>query len=141
MVQEVDKGGVHTYFKQQGHDVRPPQASALLASVRVESATVFTVLESVFPFPVFPVRHVHNHHRVAAEVFLFVTPYLLCCHHIHHDPEEENNREPHSAKSCGVFVHPAEETLEECPVHDVVCSARLLFLPQGIKEANFTTDM
>uniref|UniRef100_A0A3B4XJT5 Uncharacterized protein n=1 Tax=Seriola lalandi dorsalis TaxID=1841481 RepID=A0A3B4XJT5_SERLL len=58
--------------------------------------------------------------RVAFEVFLFVTPYLLCCHHKHHDPEEEDNGEPHSAEGCGVLVHPAEEALEECPVHDEV---------------------
>lgn len=60
--------------------------------------------------------------RVAFEVFLFITPYLLGCHHKHHDPEEENNRQPNSAESCGVLVHPTEEALEECPVHDEVCS-------------------
>lgn len=60
--------------------------------------------------------------RVAFEVFLFIAPYLLCRHHKHHDPEEENDREPHSAESCGVLVHPTEEALEECPVHDEVCS-------------------
>uniref|UniRef100_A0A3P8TR61 Uncharacterized protein n=1 Tax=Amphiprion percula TaxID=161767 RepID=A0A3P8TR61_AMPPE len=60
--------------------------------------------------------------RVAFEVFLFVSPYLLRCHHKHHDPKDEHNREPHSAEGCGVLVHPAEEALEECPVHDKVCS-------------------
>lgn len=60
--------------------------------------------------------------RVAFEVLLFVAPHLLGCHHKHHDPEEEHNREPHSAEGCGVLVHPAEEALEECPVHDELCS-------------------
>uniref|UniRef100_A0A3Q0T2J5 Uncharacterized protein n=1 Tax=Amphilophus citrinellus TaxID=61819 RepID=A0A3Q0T2J5_AMPCI len=59
---------------------------------------------------------------VAVEVFLFISPHLLCCHHKHHNPEEEDNREPHSAEGCGVSVHPAEEALEECPVHDEFCS-------------------
>lgn len=60
--------------------------------------------------------------RVALKVFLFITPHLLCRHHKHHDPKEENNGEPNSAEGCGVFVHPAEEALEECPVHDEVRS-------------------
>lgn len=64
--------------------------------------------------------------RVAFEVFLLIAPYLLCCHHKHHDPEEEDNGEPNSAKGSGVFVHPTEEALEECPVHDEVCSPHCL---------------
>lgn len=156
MVDKVDKGGVHGYFEDQSEDVGPPQASALLAGVLVESAAVFSVLHPVFPFSVLPVGDMHHHQergagdedelqgpqsdvrdgeevviadivapglsRVAFEVFLFITPYLLGCHHKHHDPEEENNREPNSAEGCGVLVHPTEEALEECPVHDEVCS-------------------
>lgn len=64
--------------------------------------------------------------RVAFEVFLFITPDLLGSHHKHHDPEEENNRKPNSAEGCGVLVDPAEEALEECPVHDEVCSQSAL---------------
>lgn len=60
--------------------------------------------------------------RVAFEVFLLVAPHLLSRHHKNHDPEEEDNGEPHAAKGGGVFVHPAEEALEECPVHDDLSS-------------------
>lgn len=63
---------------------------------------------------------------VAFEVFLFITPDLLGGHHKHHDPEEEHNRKPNSAESCGVLVDPTEEALEECPVHDEVCSVPAL---------------
>lgn len=75
--------------------------------------------------------------RVALEVFLFVTPYLFRRHHKHHDPEEENDREPHSTESCGVLVHPTEEALEECPVHDEVCSVCLLFLLMEDRGSSF----
>jgi len=156
VVDEVDEGGVHSYFEDQSEDVGPPQAAALLARVLVEAAAVLAVLEPVFPFPVIPVRHVHHHQqrgagdedelqgpqpdvgdgeevvvadvvapglsRVAFEVFLFVAPYLLRRDYKHHDPKEENDREPNSAEGCGVLVHPTEEALEECPVHDEVCS-------------------
>uniref|UniRef100_A0A665UHT6 Uncharacterized protein n=1 Tax=Echeneis naucrates TaxID=173247 RepID=A0A665UHT6_ECHNA len=65
----------------------------------------------------------HDHQdRVAFKVFLFITPYFLCCYHKYHDSEEEDNGEPHSAKGSGVFVHSTEEALEECPVHDEVSS-------------------
>lgn len=161
-IDEVDEGGVHKNFEDQREDVGPPQASALLARVLVETAAVVTILEAVFAFPVLPVGNVHHHQErgagdedelqgpqpdvgdreevviadivapglssVALEVFLFIAPYLFCCHHKHHDPEEENNREPHSAEGCGVLVHPTEEALEECPVHDEVCSVCPLFL-------------
>lgn len=171
VVQQIDKSGVHTYFEEQSQDVGPPQASALLASVLVEIATVLAILETVFPFPVFPVCHVHHHQkrgagdedelqgpqpdvrdgeevvkadivaprlsRVATEVFLFVAPNLLRCHHKHHDPKEENNRKPDSAKGCGKSVHSTEETLEESPVHDEVCSARLLFLLMNHRGSRF----
>ncbi|CAG5866298.1 unnamed protein product, partial [Menidia menidia] len=59
---------------------------------------------------------------VTFEVFLFIAPDLLCCHDKHHDSEEKYDGEPHSPESCGVLIHPAEEALEECPVHDEVCS-------------------
>jgi len=65
---------------------------------------------------------------VTFEVFLFISPDLLRSYNKHHDPEQENNREPHSTESCGVLVHPAEEALEECPVHDEVCS-QFVFSP------------
>uniref|UniRef100_A0A8C6TQ14 Uncharacterized protein n=1 Tax=Neogobius melanostomus TaxID=47308 RepID=A0A8C6TQ14_9GOBI len=61
--------------------------------------------------------------RVAFKVLLLISPYLLCCHHKHHDPEEEDDGQPHTAKGCGIFVDPTEEALEECPVHDGVCSS------------------
>ncbi len=162
VVEEVDEGGVHSYFEDQSEDVGPPQAATLLAGVLVETAAVFAILELVFPFPVLPVGYVHHHQErgagdedelqgpqpdvgdgeevviadvvapglscVAFEVFLLVAPYLFRCHHKHHDPEEENNREPHSAEGCGVLVHSTEEALEECPVHDEVCS-RSVFSP------------
>uniref|UniRef100_A0A3P9MXW8 Uncharacterized protein n=1 Tax=Poecilia reticulata TaxID=8081 RepID=A0A3P9MXW8_POERE len=60
--------------------------------------------------------------RVAFEVLLLVSPHLLSRHHKHHDPEEEHNGQPHSTKGCGVLVHATEQALEECPVHDGVCS-------------------
>lgn len=63
VVQEVDKSGVHTYFEDQSQDVGPPQASSLLASVLVETATVFAKPEPVFSFPVFPVLYVHYHQK------------------------------------------------------------------------------
>ncbi len=156
VVEEVDEGGVHTYFEDQSEDVGPPQASTLLASVLVETAAVFAVLEPVFLLSVLPVGDVHHHQErwagdedelqcpqpdmgdgekviiadvvaprlgcVAFEVFLFVAPHLLSRHHKHHDPKEEDDGEPHSAEGCGVLVHPAEEALEESPVHDEVCS-------------------
>jgi len=156
VVHEVDEGGVHGDFEDQSEDVGPPQAAALLARVLVEAAAVLAVLEPVFPFPVFPVRHVHHHqqrgagdedelqgpqpdvgdgeevvvadvvaaglNRVAFEVFLLVAPHLLRRDHEHHDPKEENDREPNSAEGGGVLVHPTEEALEECPVHDEVRS-------------------
>lgn len=67
--------------------------------------------------------------RVAFEVFLLVSPHLLRSHHKHHDPEEDDNGEPHSAEGRGVFVHPTDEGLEECPVHDgCLFTGCLLFL-------------
>lgn len=150
-VQKVDEGGVHSNFENQGQDVGPPQASALLARVLVETLAVLAVFEAVFPFPVLPVGDVHHHQergagdkdelkgpqadvghgeevvvadvvaawlsRVALEVLLFIAPYLLGGHHKHHHPEEEDNGEPYTAKGGGVLIHPAEEALEECPVH------------------------
>uniref|UniRef100_A0A3P9BDP1 Uncharacterized protein n=1 Tax=Maylandia zebra TaxID=106582 RepID=A0A3P9BDP1_9CICH len=59
---------------------------------------------------------------VACEVFLFISPHLFCCHHKHQNSEEKNNREPNSAEGCGVFVHSAEEALENYPIHDDFCS-------------------
>lgn len=156
VVEEVDEGGVHTYFEDQSENVGPPQASTLLARVQVEGSAVLAIFEPVFALPVVPVGHMHRHQergagdedelqgpqpyvghgeevvvadvvapglsRVAFEVFLFITPHLLCGHHKHQDPEEEHDREPHLAEDCGVFVHSTEEALEECPVHDDVCS-------------------
>uniref|UniRef100_A0A3Q3JN54 Uncharacterized protein n=1 Tax=Monopterus albus TaxID=43700 RepID=A0A3Q3JN54_MONAL len=69
---------------------------------------------------------------VAFEVFLFITPYLLCRHHKHQYSEEENNREPHSPKGCGIFVHATEEALEECPVHDEVCLKRFTVITDNL---------
>lgn len=43
MVEQVDKGGVHSYFEDQSEDVGPPQAPALLAGVLVQAAAVFPV--------------------------------------------------------------------------------------------------
>lgn len=160
VVEKVDKGGVYADFEDQREDVGPPQASALLGSVLVETVAVFAVFLLVFPFPVLPVGHVHHHQqrgagdedelqgpqpdvrhgeevvvadvvasrlsRVAFEVLLLVAPDLLRRHHEHHDPKEEDDGEPHSAKGGGVLVHPAEEALEECPVHDELCSPAAL---------------
>lgn len=165
VVEKVDKGGVDADFEDQREDVGPPQASALLTGVLVETAAVIAIFKPVFPLPVLPVGDVHHHQerrasdedelkrpqpdvgdgeevvvadvvaarlsRVAFEVFLLVAPHLLGRHHEHHDPEEEDNGEPHSAKGGGVLVHPAEEALEECPVHDDVSSPGGLFLLTG----------
>lgn len=43
VVEKVDKGGIYANFEDQTEDVGPPQASALLASVFVETVTVFAV--------------------------------------------------------------------------------------------------
>lgn len=166
VVEKVDESRIYSYFKDEREDVGPPQAAALLASVLVKTAAVLAVLQSVLPFPVLPVGHVHHYQergagdedelqgpqphvghgeevveadvvaaglgRVAFEVSLLVSPHLLCGHHKHHDPEEEHNGEPHSAEGCGVFVHPAEEALEESPVHGgCLFAVGLLFLLTG----------
>lgn len=57
---------------------------------------------------------------VAVEVFLLVAPDLLGGHHKDHEPENEDHRQPDSTKRRGVLVHPAQEALEEGPIHDVV---------------------
>lgn len=68
MVDQVDKGGVHAYFEDQGEDVGPPQPPALLASVLVQTTAVFTELFPVFPFPVLPVGDMHyNEERGAGD--------------------------------------------------------------------------
>lgn len=61
VVEEVNKGGIHTYFEDQGEDIGPPQASTLLACVLIETATVLAMLELVFFFPILPVGHMHHH--------------------------------------------------------------------------------
>lgn len=61
VIEEVNKGGVHTYFEEQSEDVGPPQASTLLAGVLVKTVAVLAILESVFLLPVLPVGHVHHH--------------------------------------------------------------------------------
>lgn len=66
VVEEVDKSDVNAYFEDQGEDVRPPQASAFLASVLVEAAAVLSILELVFTFPVLPVGDVHHHQERGA---------------------------------------------------------------------------
>lgn len=63
VVQEVDKGGIHAYFKDQSEDVGPPQPSSLLAGVLVETAAVIAVLELVFPFTVLSVGYMHHHQQ------------------------------------------------------------------------------
>ena len=57
---------------------------------------------------------------VAVKVLLLVTPNLLASHEENHEPEDENDSEPDATESCWVLVHPAEEALEEGPVHGVV---------------------
>lgn len=61
VVEEVNKGGIHTYFKEQSEDIGPPQASTLLASVLVKTVAVLAILESVFLLPVLSVGHMHDH--------------------------------------------------------------------------------
>uniref|UniRef100_A0A8B9KLC8 Uncharacterized protein n=1 Tax=Astyanax mexicanus TaxID=7994 RepID=A0A8B9KLC8_ASTMX len=55
--------------------------------------------------------------RVTHKVFLLVPPHLLRRNHEHHDPEKEDDREPHTTEGSGVLVDPAQEALEEGPVH------------------------
>lgn len=57
---------------------------------------------------------------VAVEVLLLVAPDLLAGHQEDQEPENEDDGEPDAAERCGVFVHPAEEALEEGPVHGAV---------------------
>lgn len=61
MVEKVDKGSVHGDFEDQGEDVGPPQAPALLTSVLVETVAVFAIFLPVFPLPLLPVGDVHPH--------------------------------------------------------------------------------
>uniref|UniRef100_A0A8C4XPL0 Uncharacterized protein n=1 Tax=Falco tinnunculus TaxID=100819 RepID=A0A8C4XPL0_FALTI len=55
--------------------------------------------------------------RVAVKVLLLISPYTLSCHHVDQHTENEDHREPDAAKSCGVFVDPAEQRLQCFPVH------------------------
>uniref|UniRef100_A0A3B4ZGL8 Uncharacterized protein n=1 Tax=Stegastes partitus TaxID=144197 RepID=A0A3B4ZGL8_9TELE len=54
---------------------------------------------------------------VAIEVLLLVSPDLLAGHEKHQESEDENDGEPDATERRGVLVHPAEEALQEGPVH------------------------
>ncbi|CAG5883601.1 unnamed protein product [Menidia menidia] len=57
---------------------------------------------------------------VAVKVLLLVRPHLLAGHKNDQQPEDENDGQPDTAKRGGILVDPAEEPLQESPVHGVV---------------------
>jgi len=57
--------------------------------------------------------------RVAVKVLLLVAPHLLAGHQEDQEAEDEDDGEPDASERRGVFVDPAEEALEEGPVHGV----------------------
>lgn len=59
---------------------------------------------------------------VAVKVFLLVPPDLLAGHQKDQKPEDENDGEPDATERCRILVDPAEEPLEEGPVHGVAMS-------------------
>lgn len=64
---------------------------------------------------------------VTVKILLLIAPDSLCCHHIHHHPEHEHHGQPHSAKCCGVLVHPTQQGLEGLPVHVLYTLVLLMF--------------
>lgn len=64
---------------------------------------------------------------VTVKILLLIPPHSLCCHHIHHHSEHEHHGQPHSAKCCGVLVHPTQQGLESLPVHVPYTEILLMF--------------
>lgn len=55
---------------------------------------------------------------VTHEILRLVFPDVFCSGHEHHDAEDEEHGEPKPTNHSGVFIHAAQDALQERPVHD-----------------------
>ena len=63
---------------------------------------------------------------VAVEVLVVVAPHSLGRHQVHQHAEDEDQGQPDAPEGCGVLVGPAQEPLEDPPVHGGARRRRLL---------------
>lgn len=54
---------------------------------------------------------------VTHEILRLAFPDVFGSSHEHQDAEDEEHREPDPTNHSGVFIHAAQNTLQECPVH------------------------
>lgn len=54
---------------------------------------------------------------VTHEILRLVFPDVFSSSHKHQDAEDEDHREPNPTNGGGVFIHPAQNTLQKSPVH------------------------
>ena len=63
---------------------------------------------------------------VAVEVLVVVAPHSLGCHQVHQHAEDEDQGQPDTPEGRGVLVGPAQEPLEDPPVHGGPWCSQLL---------------
>uniref|UniRef100_A0A4W3JFC4 Uncharacterized protein n=1 Tax=Callorhinchus milii TaxID=7868 RepID=A0A4W3JFC4_CALMI len=55
--------------------------------------------------------------RVANKVTLLVSPHALGRHYQDQETEEKDDRKPHFPQGRRILVHPAQQGMEEIPIH------------------------
>lgn len=61
VIQEIHESRIHSHFKNQREDVRPPKTTAFLPGVGVQPLTALAEFDTMLPFTLLTIGHMQHH--------------------------------------------------------------------------------